>query len=158
MLAGRKSGKELAGGRICTSFPNLAKQFFEKYDKEAGVVTEVKYVSGSVEAACGLGLSEAVVDLVETGTTMRAAGLEVIEEITTSEANLIANPQSKRKDIIDLLTRRIGGYITATKHVMITYNIKKSSLPDAVKLTPGKNSPTVTDLDNKEWCRLVKYI
>lgn len=61
----------LAGGRIVTSFPNLTRQFFEKYDKEKGVTTSVKFVSGSVEAACGLGLADAVVDLVETGTTMR---------------------------------------------------------------------------------------
>jgi len=61
----------LAGGRIVTSFPTTAKKYFEKYDKELGVETTVRYVSGSVEAACGLGLADAVVDLVETGTTMR---------------------------------------------------------------------------------------
>ena len=63
----------LAGGRIVTSFPSLAKKFFKKYDDELGVETKVKFVSGSVEAACGLGLADAVVDLVETGTTMRVS-------------------------------------------------------------------------------------
>ena len=115
-------------------------------------------MSGSVEAACGLGLAEAVVDLVETGTTMRAAGLEVVEEITASEAQLIANPQSKHKKIVDLLKQRIGGYITATKHVMITYNILKTSLAVAVKLTPGKSSPTITDLENKEYCSVSSLV
>ena len=61
----------LAGKRIATSFPNLTKSFFDKYDEKLGVSTTIKYVSGSVEAACGLGLADAVVDLVETGTTMR---------------------------------------------------------------------------------------
>ena len=65
----------LAGGRIVTSFPNVAKDFFAKYDQEKGVETKVKFVSGSVEAACGLGLADAVVDLVETGTTMRVSSI-----------------------------------------------------------------------------------
>lgn len=63
----------LAGGRIVTSFPDLTKEFFKKFDEEKGVTTSVKFVSGSVEAACGLGLADAVVDLVETGTTMRVS-------------------------------------------------------------------------------------
>ena len=65
--------KGLAGKRIVTSFPNLTKQFFDKLDEEMGVTTSVKFVSGSVEAACGLGLADAVVDLVETGTTMKVS-------------------------------------------------------------------------------------
>jgi ATP phosphoribosyltransferase len=61
----------LAGKRIVTSFPNITKSFFKEYDDKLGVSTSINYVSGSVEAACGLGLADAVVDLVETGTTMR---------------------------------------------------------------------------------------
>ena len=63
----------LAGGRIVTSFPFLAEEFFKKFDDEKGTKTKVTEVSGSVEAACGLGLADAVVDLVETGTTMRVS-------------------------------------------------------------------------------------
>ena len=66
-----KDVKALAGKRIVTSFPNVTKSFFQQYDAELGVSTSINYVSGSVEAACGLGLADAVVDLVETGTTMR---------------------------------------------------------------------------------------
>jgi ATP phosphoribosyltransferase len=61
----------LAGKRIVTSFPVLTKKFFDPIDKKKGVTTKINFVSGSVEAACGLGLADAVVDLVETGTTMR---------------------------------------------------------------------------------------
>lgn len=64
---------ELAGKRIVTSFPDLTKKYFKQYDEEKGVSTSVKFVSGSVEAACSLGLADAVVDLVETGTTMRVS-------------------------------------------------------------------------------------
>jgi ATP phosphoribosyltransferase len=63
--------KMLAGKRIVTSFPVLTKKFFDPIDQELGVTTSIRFVSGSVEAACGLGLADAVVDLVETGTTMK---------------------------------------------------------------------------------------
>jgi ATP phosphoribosyltransferase len=63
--------KMLAGKRIVTSFPNLTKKYFDALDRELGVETKIRFVSGSVEAACGLGLADAVVDLVETGTTMK---------------------------------------------------------------------------------------
>lgn len=64
----------LAGGRIVTSFPHLTEEFFRPLDEKKGVKTKIIEVSGSVEAACGLGLADAVVDLVETGTTMRVSG------------------------------------------------------------------------------------
>lgn len=63
----------LAGGRIVTSFPYLTEKYFKKFDDEKGTKTKITEVSGSVEAACGLGLADAVVDLVETGTTMRVS-------------------------------------------------------------------------------------
>jgi ATP phosphoribosyltransferase len=64
-----KDPSELSGKRIVTSFPGQARKYFDKYDT-ADSKTSIKYVSGSVEAACGLGLAEGVIDLVETGTTM----------------------------------------------------------------------------------------
>lgn len=138
----------LAGGRIVTSFPDTTKKFFKPFDEAKGVETKVKFVSGSVEAACGLGLADAVVDLVETGTTMRAAGLEVVSEILNTEAILIHNPQSEHDDVVDLIKRRIEGYITATKYSMILYNVSADFLEKAVRITPGKRSPTVTSLDD----------
>ena len=75
----------------------------------------IKYVSGSVEAACGLGLADAVVDLVETGTTMKAAGLEVIAEVLKSEAVLITSKTCEHPSLVQLIRKRIEGYITASK-------------------------------------------
>jgi len=143
-----KDPAELAGGRIVTSFPNLTKKFFDPLDAEKGVKTQINRVSGSVEAACGLGLADAVVDLVETGTTMRAAGLEIICEILETESVLIKNPKSQHSDLADLIKRRIEGYITATKYLMILYNIPASLLEEACRVTPGKRSPTITGLDD----------
>jgi ATP phosphoribosyltransferase len=79
------SPEALAGGRIVTSFPVLTKRFFDPIDEQKGVKTHVKFVSGSVEAACGLGLADGIVDLVETGTTMRAAGLEVVGDVLKTQ-------------------------------------------------------------------------
>jgi len=138
----------LAGKRIVTSFPQLTKNFFEPYDEAKGVTTSVKFVSGSVEAACGLGLADAVVDLVETGTTMRAAGLEVVADVLKTEAILIANTHSTHQEIVDMMKLRIEGYITATKYVMISYNIASELLQKAISITPGRGSPTVTGLED----------
>mmetsp|Transcript_10708 Transcript_10708/g.25766 ORF Transcript_10708/g.25766 Transcript_10708/m.25766 type:complete len:297 (+) Transcript_10708:147-1037(+) len=151
--------KTLAGKRIVTSFPNLTKSFFKQYDDELGTSTSITYVSGSVEAACGLGLADAVVDLVETGTTMRAAGLEVVHDIIDTEATLILNPKSEHMDLVNKVKKRIEGYITATKYMMIMYNISNDLVSEAIKITPGKKSPTITNLDcntNKAVSSLVK--
>lgn len=138
----------LAGGRIVTSFPHLTENFFKVFDDEKQVKTKITEVSGSVEAACGLGLADAVVDLVETGTTMRAAGLEVVADVLETEATLVSNPHSKHKDIVNLIKRRVEGYITATKYVMISYNAHNDIISQAMKITPGKKSPTITSLDD----------
>lgn len=66
----------LAGKRIATSFPDVTKEFFSPIDEKKGTQTKVNFVSGSVEAACGLGLADAIVDLVETGTTMRVRDMK----------------------------------------------------------------------------------
>lgn len=68
--------------------------------------------------------------------------------ILNTQALLIANPQSTHKDLVDLLRRRIDGYITATKYVMIMYNVSNTLLAQATRLTPGKRSPTITNLDD----------
>jgi ATP phosphoribosyltransferase len=77
------------GKKIVTSFPHIVRRYFTQLDPTGAAATAIKVVSGSVEAACVLGLADAVVDLVETGTTMRAAGLEVVSNVFESEAVLI---------------------------------------------------------------------
>lgn len=60
---------------------------------------------------------------------------------------MIANPNSKHQDLVDLIKRRIDGYLTATKYCMVVYNVSSDLLQEAVKITPGKRSPTITNLD-----------
>jgi ATP phosphoribosyltransferase len=85
----------LAGKRIATSFPDTTKEFFKPIDEKMGTQTDIFFVSGSVEAACGLGLADAVVDLVETGTTMRV------------RTKIICNVIFCNKTLIFLLYRRL---------------------------------------------------
>lgn len=80
--------------------------------------------------------------------SIQAAGLEIVADILETQAMLIANPHAEHKDLVELIRRRIEGYITATKYVMIMYNISGDLLPKAVEITPGKRSPTVTSLDD----------
>merc|ERR1712050_399534 len=90
-----------------------------------GKPTSIKCISGSVEAACGLGLADGIVDLVETGTTMRAAGLAEVAVVMKSETVLIANPNTKHAELIEVIRKRIAGYLIAQSWLMVTYNVAR---------------------------------
>jgi ATP phosphoribosyltransferase len=141
--------RQLAGSRIVTSFPELAKKFFAKH--ESSKPTSVKVISGSVEAACGLGLADGIVDLVETGTTMRAAGLEEVAVLMNTQAVLISNPHTVYPELVETVRRRLAGYLTAQRFVMCTYNVHRSNLNEASRVTPGKRAPSVMNLDLTDW-------
>jgi ATP phosphoribosyltransferase len=111
----------------------VTREFFAKYETAETGPTKIKFVSGSVEAACGLGLADGIVDLVETGTTMRAAGLEIVETIMHTQAVLIKNPCGEHPDLVKTLRCRIEGYQTANMYQMIQYNISRDNLADALK-------------------------
>ena len=127
--------KELVGKRIVTSFPELTKKYFQKLSGNENTQTSVRYVSGSVEIACPLGLAEGLVDLVESGTTINAAGLEILDVIMTTEAVLITNKHSPFQDLVDKLCRRIVGVITAEKFVMVEYNVERRLLDQGMHST-----------------------
>ncbi len=112
--------------------------------------TKISYVNGSVEAACALGLADGIVDLVESGETMRAAKLHPIATLLTTQAVFIANPH-KSNPLIATIKRRIQGVIVATRYVLVTYNIQREKLHDATIITPGKRAPTVAPHDNGDW-------
>jgi ATP phosphoribosyltransferase len=170
------------GKRIVTSFPALSRRYLDSFDKASNngrkrdhdgnekveptaatttggqAKTIIKVVSGSVEAACGLGLADAVVDLVETGTTMRAAGLEVVSDLMETEALLFQQVPTERNglagrkgEIISVVLQRIQGYLTATRYVMVIYNCHDTDLAKCCSVTPGKRSPTITELKETGW-------
>ncbi|KAH8832581.1 ATP phosphoribosyltransferase [Flagelloscypha sp. PMI_526] len=152
--------EELTGKRIVTSFEVLAGAFFGKLDEQSGRSkaddkTKIEYVGGSVEAACALGLADGIVDLVESGDTMRAAGLHAIATLLNSEAVLIKSRKPAKPDLlplITLLTSRIAGVVAASKYLVCQYNIERAHLQAAKVITPGRRAPTVSPLEDNGWC------
>ncbi|CEP08120.1 hypothetical protein [Parasitella parasitica] len=140
----------LVGKRIVTSFVNSAAKLFAPLDKAAGKKTTIAHVSGSVEAACALGLADGIVDLVETGESMRAAGLHDIYDLMETQSVLIANKKSAHTDLIDKIASRVRGVITAHKYVLCTYNVERKNLAATSKITPGRLGPTVSSLDSHD--------
>jgi ATP phosphoribosyltransferase len=149
--------KDLAGMRIVTSFPNITRKFFQELEQE-GCPTQIKCISGSVEAACGLGLADGIVDLVETGTTMRAAGLEEVTAIMMSQSVLIMNPKSKHPELIEIVRKRIAGYLMAQSWVMVTYNVHRFNLKRAEEITPGARSPSIQPLEDNNWVAVAALV
>ncbi|GAA5848920.1 hypothetical protein JCM5353_000167 [Sporobolomyces roseus] len=151
-----KTVEDLVGKKVVTSFEVLAGEYFGGLDEKAGLekgATRIEYVGGSVEAACALGLADGIVDLVESGETMRAAGLHAIETILSSEAVLIRSnkPSEEHADLIKRITSRVAGHIAAGKYVLCNYNIARKNVIDATKVTPGRRAATVSPLDDPEW-------
>lgn len=168
---------DLVGCTIGTSFVHLAADYFTKLESESAphdgkLRTKIVELSGSVEAACALGVADGIVDLVgesaaaarpasktcdadgcapESGETMRAAGLKAIDTVVESTAVLIKSRSPSNQNMIDLITSRIQGVIAAQKYVLCQYNIERERLPDARKITPGKRAATVTALDADGW-------
>lgn len=83
---------------------------------------------------------------------MRAAGLKAIDTVVDSQSVLIKSKTPSNPELIDLITARIKGVITAQKYVLCQYNIERSRLAEAKVITPGKRAPTVTSLDAEGWC------
>jgi ATP phosphoribosyltransferase len=105
-----------------------------------------------VETAIRLGVADVIADVVETGSTLRAAGLEVFgEPILRSEAVLIRRAGDKPPAGLDVLTRRLQGVLTAQQYVLMDYDVPVAHVERAVAITPGLESPTVSPLHNDEW-------
>ena len=147
--AGRFAAVEdLAGARIATSYTGVVEAFLAERGIEAAGVTRL---DGAVESSIALGVADAIADVVETGSTLRQAGLEVFgETILTSEAVLITRA-GHEPDGLEVFRRRLEGVLLARSYVMMDYDIEESNLPGAVALTPGVESPTVAPLQRPGW-------
>jgi ATP phosphoribosyltransferase len=144
---GAKSVKSLKGQKVAASMVNSAKEFFrrEKVD------VQLLEVSGSVEIMVALGLADAIVDLVESGDTLRDNGLEVVETIAQSQAVFIQSQKPRDTKLCELIVRRLEGVLTAQQYTLLEYNVPRAKLKEAEKITPGFNSPTVSDLEDPKW-------
>lgn len=142
------SVQDLQGKRIATSFDRIMQDYLAKHQVEATTV----HLDGAVESAVRLGVADAIADVVETGNTLRAAGLEVFgEPVMKSVAVLIANPQSVTRRGLEVLRQRLGGVLTARNYVLLDYNVQRDQLEQAVYLTPGISSPTISSLQDSHW-------
>ncbi|KAI9018006.1 ATP phosphoribosyltransferase [Phycomyces nitens] len=145
-----KSLEDLAGKRIVTSFDAYARTVFGPLDQATKKKTTISYVSGSVEAACALGLADGIIDLVESGETMRAAGLHDIHTFFTTQSVLLANKNTKHPDLVEKIATRVRGVIAAQRYMLCTYNVERKNLEKAKIITPGRQAPTVSTLDSHE--------
>jgi len=154
--------KDLIGKNIGTSFVHLAEDYFAALEAEKDgangesggerkLKTKIIELSGSVEAACALGVADGIVDLVESGETMKAAGLKAIDTVVSSTAVLIKSKNPTNPALVELIASRISGFITAQKYVLCHYNIKRSKLQAATKVTPGRRAPTINALEEEGW-------
>jgi ATP phosphoribosyltransferase len=142
------SAADLDKKRIATSFPNVTQQYLARHNATAHLVS----LSGSVEVMIQLGVADAIVDLVETGSTLAANRLRILAEIGSYETVLIQNDRCRDPQMADRVVRRLEGVVIARDYSLLEYNVPRNKLADAEAITPGFNSPTVNDLEDKQWC------
>ena len=139
---------DLQGKRIATSFPNVTKDYLARHNVQAHLVE----LSGSVEIMISLGVADAIVDLVETGSTLAANRLHVMTDIGSYETVLIQNKQKRHAEMAERIIRRLEGVVIARDYSLLEYNIPRTKLSLAESITPGFNSPTVSALEDADWC------
>ena len=140
----------LREARIATSFPHITEQFFHQRQANVHLVP----LSGSVEIMISLGVADAIVDLVQTGSTLAANQLRVIHEIGSYETILIQNQQRRHAEVADRVVRRLEGVVIARGYTLLEYNVPRAQLAQAEQITPGFNSPTVNALEDPDWCAI----
>jgi ATP phosphoribosyltransferase len=142
------SDAEIGGRRIATAYPGVV----ERHLTERNIKAEVVRLDGAVENAVRLGVADIIADVVETGATLRQAGLVTIgEPILRSSAVLIGRIGSSQSNGVAQLIRRLQGVLVARSYVMLAYDVRADLLDQATALTPGIESPTVSPLHREGW-------
>lgn len=137
---------DLAGKRIATSYPRVVRNHLAS----AGIEAHVTRLDGAVETSIRLGVADAIADVVETGSTLKAAGLETFgDPLLESEAVLIAREETP--DGFEVFKRRLDGVLVARSYVMMDYDIPSEQLEAATAAAPGLEGPTVSPLAREGW-------
>ena len=144
--------EDLKGRTVATSYEGIV----EGHLAEHGVDASVVHLDGAVETAIELGVAEVIADVVETGTSLRNAGLEVFgEPIMKSEAVVVrrtgVDAEEAAEPKVQQFLRRLQGVLVARTYVMMDYDCRVEQLEKAVALTPGLESPTISPLHNEGW-------
>ncbi|APF39811.1 ATP phosphoribosyltransferase [Neomicrococcus aestuarii] len=141
------NAQELNGKRIATSYDNLLREYLT----QEGITASVVRLDGAVESSVRLGVADAIADVVETGNTLRAAGMEVFgDPILRSEAVLIGR-RGHQPAGLEVLKRRLQGVLVARRYVMLDYDVPTELVEQATALTPGLESPTISPLHDSKW-------
>jgi ATP phosphoribosyltransferase len=138
---------QLNGKAIATSSPVI----LQKYLTENNIDAQIRNISGSVEIGPGLGLSDAIFDIVSTGGTLKNNGLKPFKNVMDSEAVLISSKGAALLPEVQELLQRIQSVLRAKSTKYVVLNVEKSKLQDVVNLLPGVKSPTVVPLFEEGW-------
>ncbi len=138
---------ELNGKSIATTYPVILGKFL----KEKGIEADIRTISGSVEISPGLGLSDAICDLVSTGGTLKSNGLKPFADVMSSEAVLIGRLGSEDEELVKELIQRIQSVLRAKETKYVVLNVHKDNLPAITALLPGVKSPSVVPLAEENW-------
>lgn len=138
---------DLNGKRIATSYVGVVQRYLD----ENGIDARVVHLDGAVETSIQLGVADAIADVVETGSTLKQAGLVVVGDvIMESEAVLISRAGAEPAGLTTF-RRRLDGVLVARSYLMMDYDIPADRVEQAVALTPGLESPTVSPLHREGW-------
>jgi len=153
-----RSVKDLEGKKIATELVNFSKRYFS----ERGVNVSVEFSWGATEGKIASGLADAIVEVTETGSTIKAHGLVIIEELMQSNPQLIANKPAwedpwKRKKI-EQISMLLQSALRADRLVVLKMNVPKEKLQPVVDILPSLNAPTVSTLYKQEWCSVETVI
>lgn len=142
--------------KIATSYPKIIKDFFKKKK----IKVEIEEIGGSVEIAPGIGLANAIFDIVSTGSTLLMNGLKEIEVVMNSEAILISNNNlgKEKNEILNKLLFRIRAVKDSSENKYILLNAPNESIPEISKILPGMKSPTILPLMQKGWSSIHSVI
>jgi ATP phosphoribosyltransferase len=138
---------DLGGRSIATTYPVILGKFLKKQNIQA----DIRTISGSVEISPGLGLSDAICDLVSTGGTLKSNGLKPFADVMSSEAILIGSKGSENNDLVQELMQRIQSVLRAKETKYVVLNVLKENLPNVLALLPGVKSPSVLPLAEEGW-------
>ena len=148
---------QLKGKKITTTYPKSTKNFL----KEQAISAQVIRISGSVEITPALGIGEAIVDLISTGSTLTLNDLRILTKIYDSEATLVANKQSLlngKKVLLEKLLTRFKGVLSAKDYKYVMMNAPEKILPKIKEIVPGLKSPTISPLAKTGWISIQTVI
>ena len=138
---------DLNGRSIATTYPVILKKYLDDLD----IQSDIRTISGSVEISPGLGLSDAICDLVSTGGTLKSNGLKAFSDVMSSEAVLIGGKGSENDDLIQELIQRIQSVLRAKETKYVVLNAERKNLDAILQLLPGVKSPSVVPLAESDW-------